>query len=185
MNEEVRKKRTRKAPFKKNPFDAFLLFERTLVILMIAIIMIGICVHVFMRYLFGMPINWFIDVATLFLFFMTFLGAAWLLNEDGHVSMDFLFHMIGPRKFRKVETVINIGSAMACLLVAVFGVVEMIDAYQIETTVDIPSAPPKWIVLAMIPVGFVTLMIEFIRKALRNLSANDAPVEPTGGKDTD
>jgi TRAP-type C4-dicarboxylate transport system permease small subunit len=131
---------------------------------------LGISLHVFMRYFFGLPINWFIDIATLFLFYITFLGAAWLLRENGHVSLDFLFHAIGPEKYGKVEIITNFICAIACLVITYYGVVEMMLSIELEIVVDMPLAPPKWIVLVFIPLGFLMLAIEFLRKVFRGLT---------------
>ena len=151
-------------PAKKSFYDRILDFGAEIGMLMIFIAFAGICWHVAGRYLFDAPINWFIDIATLLLFYITYLGSAWLLREKGHVSLDILRNFMGPIKYKKVEIATNLFCAVACLLVAYYGVLETKLAIELDITIDMPLMPPKWIVLFMIPVSFVMMAIEFFRQ---------------------
>jgi len=72
------------------------IFERTLNIfsvaagVLVAFLMIVVCVNVFMRHFLNRPIFWTIEVTQYAMVFILFLGAAWLLREEGHVVMDVL-----------------------------------------------------------------------------------------------
>lgn len=169
MEDTVDQKNTVEPGIIAKLFDSVLDFGKSLGMLMIFLALIGICSHVFLRYFFGRPINWVIDVSTLFMFFLTFLGSAWLLREDGHVSLDFLYHTIGPRKYRKVEIVTNSICALACLVVAYYGIIETLLAIKLDMSVDMPLAPPKWIVLIIVPLGFFMLAAEFLRKVFTSI----------------
>ena len=158
---------------KKSVFDLVLNAGKSIGMWMIFVALIIICAHVFMRYLFDQPLNWSIDIATLFMLYITFLGSAWLLREDGHVSLDFLFHMIGPQKYGKIQRVNNIVCCLACLIVAYYGIVETKLAHELEMAVDMPLAPPKWIALVVVTVGFTLLAIEFGRKVVNSFRTKD------------
>lgn len=173
MKNTVRQDANHQDP-KKSFFDRLLDFGKIIGMAMIFLSFAGICWHVFMRYLFQMPINWFIDVSTLFMFYLTFLGSAWLLREKGHVSLDFLRHAIGLKKYLRVEKGINILCGIACLVIVYYGIMETILSIKLETIVDMPLGPPKWTVLFMIPAGFLLLAIEFFRQVLnRNKRAEE------------
>lgn len=172
MDKPVQPADTKKSHLIGTIYDKILNAGKSIGMVMIFLTCIGICVHVFLRYFFDFPINWFIDIATLFLFFITFLGAAWLLREDGHVSLDFLFHAIGPKKYNRVQIVTNVICGLACLFIAYYGVKETLLAIDLEVVVDMPLAPPKWIVLIFIPLGFLMLAIEFLRKVFKCLKVS-------------
>lgn len=155
-------------------FDSILDLGKNIGMAMVLIAMLGLCLHVFMRYFFDSPINWMVDVSTLFMFFITFLGAAWLLREDGHVSLDFLYHTIGARKYRKVEIATNCACVIACLIVAYYGILEAKLAYDLDLRVDMPLETPKWIILTVMPVGFVMIAIEFVRKIIKGVKTKNA-----------
>lgn len=158
-------------------FDRLLDLGKSIGMIMIFLSCIGICVHVFLRYFFHLPLNWTIDISTLFMFYITFLGTAWLLREDGHVSLDFLFHAIGPQKYGKLEILTSLLCALACLIIVYYGIAETKLAIELEVAVDMPLAPPKWIVLIFIPYGFLLLAVQFVRRVFKLLKANEKAKE--------
>lgn len=146
-------------------FDALLNFCTYICMGMVFLAMIGICAHVFMRYFFHHPLNWTIDISSLFLFYITFLGMTWLLRHDGHVSLDFLYHQLGPVKYSKLEVFTNILCSLACLFVIYFAVASLKMVVDFDLSLDMAIAPPKWIIYSLVPIIFLFLAIEFGRKA--------------------
>lgn len=177
MDNQDRQADTGKPHFIIRLFDRVLDLGKFIGMIMILLTCIGICVHVLLRYFFDLPLNWTIDISTLFMFYITFLGTAWLLREDGHVSLDFLFHAIGPQKFGRLEILTNLICSFACLIIVYYGILETKLAIELEVAVDMPLAPPKWIVLIFIPYGFLLLAMEFLRKVVKSLKANQRAKE--------
>ncbi|MCF8095316.1 MAG: TRAP transporter small permease [Desulfobacteraceae bacterium] len=154
-------------------FDFILDAGKTIGMWLIFIVCFAICFHVVMRYIFNSPINWTVDMAMLAMFYLTYLGTAWLLREDGHVSLDFLYHAMGPQRFGKLNRVLNFICAVACFIVIYFSTMETILAIRLDLAVNIPLEPPKWATFAVIPIGFFLLAIEFLRKTFKGITTKE------------
>jgi len=150
-------------------FDRLLEISSMVAMAMIFFAMLSLCAHVFMRYLFDKPLNWTIDVASIFLLYITILAAAWLQKSDGHVAIDFLFTFLR----RKAQLKLHLFNAIVCVIafaiVIVFGIKETITVYRMDLYADMPLEPPKWILLISIPIGFLLLLIQYLRR-IRSLA---------------
>ncbi|GAH24314.1 unnamed protein product, partial [marine sediment metagenome] len=60
------------------------------------------------RNLFNYSIRWVLEISEVSLLFITFMGAAWLLRREGHVSLDLLV----PRLKPKTQTIINVTTSI-------------------------------------------------------------------------
>jgi TRAP-type C4-dicarboxylate transport system permease small subunit len=128
-------------------------------------IMSSVCIDVFMRYFLNRPMNWVIEISEYLLVYMTFLGTAWVLRQDGHVTVDILTIRLNP----KVRVITGITSSLigvfVCLIIVWFGTIETWDNFERgvrnPSILEFPKAP----LLAVIPFGSFFLMIQFIRRA--------------------
>ena len=77
-------------------FDRVLELGRDAATLMIIFFMLSISARVIIRYAFGTPINWVVNVSTILQLYLTFLAAAWLLREEGHISIDIVLLFLRP-----------------------------------------------------------------------------------------
>jgi C4-dicarboxylate transporter DctQ subunit len=54
------------------------------------VIVFGTATEILMRYFLNRPQIWAVEVTEYTMLYITFLGSAWLLREEGHVKMDIL-----------------------------------------------------------------------------------------------
>ena len=133
-----------------------------------------------MRYIFGKPLNWTIDVSSIFLLFITLLAAGWLQRSERHVAIDFVFPLLKLKSQLKLDILNSILCVIAFFIMVVFGIKETITVYQMELVQDMPIAPPKWALLVVVPIGSLMLLIQYlrrIRRLLRELSSQDQQTE--------
>ncbi|MFC1980205.1 TRAP transporter small permease subunit [Chloroflexota bacterium] len=132
---------------------------------LIVLLMLGICADVIFRYFFNNPIDWMGEISGYFLVGVAFLGTAWGLGQNAHVSMDILVDKLKPRAQVYLNIFTSIIGALACLCAVCFGVQATWSWYQsgyISPTIHgFPLTP----VVAIIPVGFILLFLQFIRRA--------------------
>ena len=64
--------------------------------------------EVFMRYFLNSPTSWTLEISEYCLLWITFLGTAWLLREDGHVKVDLLSDRLKARGKDTAESAIYI-----------------------------------------------------------------------------
>jgi len=152
------------------------IFDRLLKILaviagcIIVIMTVMICASVIMRYFFRMPLGWSIEISEYMLFFIAFLGAAWLLKNDGHVKIDLLTNNLPllPQIFFKIWT--SFLSAFICLVITYYGTISTIDHFHRGIPVIQALAIPKYLLLWVIPVGTLLLLIQSIRDISSNIN---------------
>lgn len=157
------------------------IFERTLNILsaaagvLVAFLMIVVCVNVFMRHFLNRPIFWTIEVTQYAMVFILFLGAAWLLREEGHVVMDVLVNRLGQRSRNLTNIVTSILGAIVCLIITWYGIRVNIDYIKIDYEYSATLEIPAFLLQAVVPLGAFLLFIQFLRRAYGYLGKLRAP----------
>jgi len=137
---------------------------------LIMFIMLGICAEVVLRRL-GHPQIWEIEVTEYCLLYITFLGTAWLLRDEGHVKVDIITNAINSKARARLGIITSvIGSAMSLYLVVWGGKVTL--AYLQRGVVQCtPMLTPTYIVLLIIPLGSIPLFVQFLRRTHSYLKA--------------
>lgn len=145
-------------------FDGILDLFAFLSALLIAFIMLSICLEVFMRYFLNRPLVWVIEMSEYALLYITFLGTAWLLRREGHVTVDILLVRLNPKTRAALgflSSIIGIGISLVLIW---YGSEVAWDHYVRgvfkPTVLQFPTAP----VLAIIPIGSVMLAMQFVRR---------------------
>ena len=121
---------------------------------------------VVMRQIVGKPLVWSTELCEYGLLWITFLGAAWLLQEEGHINIDLVVHKLNSKLSNTVSAVMSAIGAVICIIIAVYGIIVSIDFFQR----GVPSIEmleiPRYIILAVIPVGSLMLVIQFARRTI-------------------
>lgn len=124
-----------------------------------------VCVEITTRYFMNYPMGWVIEIASYALLYITFLVAAWVLREEGHVGMDFVIAMLGPRAKSFTNAMTSVVSALICVVLTWSGVRVTWDLYKTgyftPTMLELPKAP----LIAIIAIGSFLLVIQFIRRS--------------------
>jgi C4-dicarboxylate transporter DctQ subunit len=139
----------------------FLAFLAALVI----IGLVGIlCYEVLMRYAIHNPPAWVWEVSECMLCLIAFLGAAWLLKKNGHVSVDILYTRLHPKTKALIGMATSAVGMIICLIITWSGIGITVDHFHagiiIPGYLDIPKAP----LLLFIPIGCFMLAIQFLRQ---------------------
>jgi len=126
--------------------------------------MLSICAELVFRRM-GRPLMWVMEVTEYSLLYITFLGAAWVLEREGHVKMDIIVNAL-KRKIQALLGIITsvIGSAMSLYLM-VYGTKVTWDYFKRDVIECTPLLTPTFIILLIIPLGSIPLFIQFLRRA--------------------
>lgn len=130
--------------------------------LLLFLLMLIICYEVVMRYLFRSPTGWVIEACEYALLYITFLGAAWLLRQDGHIRVDILFAFLNRKVSRVLNMTTSLVGAIACGFLLVYGVLSTWHHFQESTLVIQTLNTPKWVLLIIIPIGSFFLVLQFL-----------------------
>ena len=150
-------------------------FDRTLGILaflgavLMACMMLGVSVDVVLRYFFSRPIHWMLEVTAYSLLWMTVLGVAWVLKGEGHVKVDVLLNRFRPRVQAALTIITSLIGAIIFLVITWYGVKVTWEHLQTGYFLSTLLRPPKWPILAIIPIGSFFLSIQFLRRAYAQL----------------
>lgn len=128
--------------------------------------MMGIVsLEVLMRYFFHKPQLWVVEVGEYMMVWVTFLGAALILQEDGHVKVEILFQQFPPKIRALCGIFGSLLCASLCLLLLLFGAMVVWNLF--ETWESDPKSQigfPKGPLLSVIPIACFLLMVQFLRR---------------------
>ena len=102
---------------------------------------------------------------------ITFLIAAWVLKEDGHVNMDMVLNVLNPRSRAGLNAVTLLVSAAVCLILTYIAIMVTVELYQGQYFTPTILQVPKFIFIIFIALGLLTLGVEFARKGWAALSS--------------
>jgi TRAP-type C4-dicarboxylate transport system permease small subunit len=162
-------------------FDKVLNIFAFLAGLMVIFMVLAIPYSVIMRYFFLKPPEWVIQTCEYMLLWLTFLASAWLLRDEGHVSVDFLTTRAKPETRRILRMITSAIGAIICLILTWFAWENTWENFASGTldvrAVFILKAP----FISIIAVGSSLLSIQFIRKFYVSFESR----EPLEGEDQD
>ncbi|MBN9249028.1 MAG: TRAP transporter small permease [Mesorhizobium sp.] len=150
-------------------FDFVLDFFAVVAGVLLVVMMLATVLKVALRAFFNHGILGIDQISGTMMVYITFLGAAWVLRRDGHVSVDIVIGNLRPNVQRIVMFVSSLIGAAVCFVITWFATQAVLLSLQrgilIAAEIEIPRAVNLWV----IPLGCLLLGIEFLRRALRFL----------------
>jgi len=137
---------------------------------MLVIMTFAIAYSVVMRYFFKMPVPWILEITTYFLLYTTFLGAPWLLRENGHVGVDLLLNALSKKKQSWFNIFTSLIGVIVSIVLVFFGMEVTIDHFQRQILVVNILSTPKYLMLGVIPLSGLFLFVEFFQKAFDHVN---------------
>ena len=113
---------------------------------------------------FGWGMLWSLEITEYSLVFIPFLGAAWLLQREGHISLDLLLERIAPRPRILLNIATSIVVAAVVLILTWYSAHATADSFQVGYLAPGMLRFPRYLLLLVIPVGSFLLFIQFIRR---------------------
>ena len=107
---------------------------------------------------------WIVQFNEYALLWMTFLGTAWLLARNKHVSVQLVLQNLSDGKRRVFHIIHGLMGMVLCATLCWFTALTALEKIQ-RNVIDVQAVDlPIGYVLAVIPVGFFLLLLQFIRK---------------------
>jgi C4-dicarboxylate transporter DctQ subunit len=130
-------------------------------------IMLFVCLEVIFRDLFNFPIVGVTQITECLLLYITFLGSAWLLREEGHVKVDILIDRLSPKVVAFFGIIGSVIGIIVSVILTVFGFSLTWYFYRKGLyTPTILELPLSWIIV-IIPIGSLMLIVQFIRRTCK------------------
>ena len=127
-------------------------------------VMLIVTLEVTWRFVTGHATFWVTEVCEYALLFITFLGTAWLLEQEGHVKLDVVLIRLKLRTQALLNTITSFIGAIIFLVVTWYSVESTLQHFQLGYFIDTTLQPPKWIMLAIIALGSLMLFFQFLRR---------------------
>ncbi|MEO8717277.1 MAG: TRAP transporter small permease [Burkholderiales bacterium] len=124
--------------------------------------------------LFATP--WTLDISEYMLYAITFLGAPWVLREDGHIAIEIFVEQLAPRARRAPRRARDALGAVICAVLLYYAGRAFWRSYAAHNLVYETFVFPEWYLYCIAPPVFLLLLLLFLRRALR--PATLAPREP-------
>ncbi len=146
-------------------FDRLLSVLVVLSSILLAAIWLLLCAEVVSRYFWSKPMGWPSEIAIYNLVWICFLGSAWLLRKDGHVSVNVLISKLSTENAARINGLISIICTILCLVVAWYSGMVTLELFQANvkfpTILELPKGPIEMIV----PIGSLLLSVQFARRS--------------------
>jgi C4-dicarboxylate transporter, DctQ subunit len=124
-------------------------------------------------------IVWVVQFNEYALLWMTFLGTAWLVSRDKHVSVHIILERIGKKGRRIFFMIHALTGAFLCGAFCIFTALTALEKIE-RNVIDVQAVDlPIGYVLAVIPVGFFLLFLQFVRKFAESLRGKNLELSET------
>lgn len=128
-------------------------------------IMLVVSGDVVFRYFLHAPIKGADEISEILMLYITFLGTAWLLKKGGHITIDVLFTRFKPETQMRLTAIFCLLGALISLVWLWYGAQSTISFWQRGVTNPTILRPPRAAIVAVIPVGSLLLLVQFLRRA--------------------
>jgi TRAP-type C4-dicarboxylate transport system permease small subunit len=139
--------------------DALALVSAALVVLLTVLILLDIAARYFR--LFSLP--WSLEAAEYMLYAITFLGAPWVLREEGHIAIELAVERLRPRWRARVRRLTDALGAAVCALLLYYACRVLWRSYDSGTMVRKSFVFPEWYVFAAVPLVMLVLLGIYLR----------------------
>lgn len=156
-------------------FDRILDIGAALAAGLLVTVMLLTTVKVFYRYGLRQSLIGVDQISGIALLYIAFLGAAWVLRRDEHVTIDLLLSQVSITTRRSLQVISAIIGAVVCLVLAGFGALEVVSSIQRGVRIPAEIELPRAVSLAVIPIGFLLLGLQFLRRAFAARATDALP----------
>lgn len=142
-------------------------FENILVFIggiLISIATFSVVLEVITRFLFNHSFVWVNEFVEYVLLYVPFLGAAWLLRKNAHITIDVLEIYFSNKMRRIADMIIILIGLFVSAVLFWYGKDIFLKYLESDLRSLTPMKVPLAYVMICIPIGSLVLFLEFIRK---------------------
>ncbi|MFP4273994.1 MAG: TRAP transporter small permease [Paracoccaceae bacterium] len=144
-------------------YDGLLAGMALIAALLLVWLMVSIIISVAMRNLGMQPFAWLFVSSEYGLFYLTMLGAPWLVRKRGHVHVELVTAMLPEAAQRVLSRLVALACVLICALLAWKGY-ELMAQNITRNDFDVRAYfTPKWWLTAAFPLSFGLMAVEFAR----------------------
>ncbi len=117
---------------------------------------------------------WSVEFSEYALVGATFIGAPWLLEKNGHVTVDILRNAFKGVSAQWLARVVNVLGALVCAVIAYYTWVGMLNLQARGAMVVKELVFPEWWTLVPVLLCFLLLCVGFLRRLVTGTDLSEA-----------
>ncbi len=150
--------------------DGLALVAAALLVLLTALILVDVGT----RSARVLTIPWSLEATEYMLYAITFLGAPWVLRENGHIAIELVVERLAPARQRTVRRVTDVLGAVVCAVLFYYACRVLWRSYEAQTMVQKSFVFPEWYVFVVVPPVMLILFGIYLRWIMRPSTAAGA-----------
>lgn len=107
----------------------------------------------------------------------TFLAAPWVLASNAHVTVDIALLVLPERLRRVVARLTNLLGAALCGIFVYYSLIAALASAARGSMIRTSFVIPEWWVLSVLPFAMTLMMVEFLLRTRRGITADRHRVE--------
>jgi TRAP-type C4-dicarboxylate transport system permease small subunit len=131
---------------------------------LIVFVTISVTYEVAIRNFLDRPPLWVFETTQISLLYLTFLTSGWVLREEAHVRIDLVINRLNPRAGALVNIMTSTLCAIACLVITWYSAWTAGKHFKMGLVEATVLRIPRAVFLIVIPVAFLLLFIQFLRR---------------------
>jgi TRAP-type C4-dicarboxylate transport system permease small subunit len=146
------------------------LLNRAIVVLSAIALVLAACVltySVLLRYFSPEPTDWQEEFSVFLLIGVSFMSAAWVQSQRGHIGIEALAHLLPPRIDRIRLRLVDVASALFCAFFAWKSWTLLHEAWTGGYSSSSSWAPPLWIPYSTMALGMSLLTLQILLQIFR------------------
>ncbi|QQK74404.1 TRAP transporter small permease [Salicibibacter cibarius] len=136
----------------------------TLGLILLVGLVIFIVVELISRNVFNFGIPGAVEITEYLIAYIAFLGAPWILKEDGHVKISLVIDRLSSKKRTAVLMTSSIIGFIATSIISVVGFLQVISLYNRNVLTETVLGLPLALLIAIVPISFLLIAAQFIIK---------------------
>lgn len=124
--------------------------------------------EVIMRYFLHTPSGWAFDFTMYDICYLTFLGAPWLLREEGHVRIEIITSRLSNKGQGLLTSLTSFAALLACGIFFWEATKLTWDAYREHQFINGSIIVPRHMIIGIMPIGMFLLCVQFARMTWKN-----------------
>lgn len=132
--------------------------------IILVLLMLSVSYTVVTRYVLGMSTPWLFEIWEYCILYIPFLGGAWLLRREGHVSVDIAVTHLKPRAKAVLGIITSLIGSSVCLGLTWYGAQATLMLFEKGYRIPGEIYPPQFLIVMIIPIGSFLLLIQFLRR---------------------
>ncbi len=130
---------------------------------------------VFVRYVLNDSTSWQTEFVTYVLIASTFLGSPYVLLTRGHVNVELIPLMLGPKSRFLLALFAYSISALLCFVLTYYSFLFWYEAWIEDWSSDTIWSPKLWKVYLSMPVGFFVISLQYLADLLCLVTGRELP----------